>query len=136
MTLMDCLEKSAGMILPCNDSEYDWNLLPRTEIVIRRECLLEDAIKEGQKKRFNPKKYLKVSERRLNTVFKIKSLLKTIVLQVSFVGEEGIDTGGPSREFWRLFMHDVERKYFIGSEGKLTLLRNMPALEVSLQVYI
>ena len=33
-------------------------------------------------------------------------------------------------------MHDVERKYFIGSEGKLTLLRNMPALEVRLQVYI
>ena len=88
------------------------------------------------KKRFNPKKYLKVSERRLNTVFKIKSLLKTIVLHVYFVGEEGIDTGGPSREFWRLFMHDVERKYFIGSEGKLTLLRNMPALEVRLQVYI
>ena len=52
------------------------------------------------------------------------------ITEVSFVGEEGIDTGGPNREFWRLFMNDVKKRYFIGSEGKQTLARNIPALEV------
>ena len=50
------------------------------------------------------------------------------------MGEEGIDTGGPSREFWRLFMHSIEKTYFIGSEGKRTLARNVPALEVFMKL--
>ena len=51
------------------------------------------------------------------------------------MGEEGIDTGGPSREFWRLFMHSVDKTYFVGNEGKQTLARNVPALEVN-EVYV
>ena len=50
--------------------------------------------------------------------------------QVTFVGEEGIDTGGLSREFWRLLMEGFKQTYFVGCEGKLTLARNIPALEV------
>ena len=63
LTLMDCIEKiqtRAGILKPSEDSDCGWCTLPRTEIVIRRPYLLEDALKEGHKKRFDPKKFLKV----------------------------------------------------------------------------
>ena len=49
-----------------------------------------------------------------------------IVLQskVCFVGEEAVDTGGPSREFWRLIMHAIGTKYCYGEEGKMVFDRN------------
>ena len=50
---------------------------------------------------------------------------------MNFAGEDANDTGGPSREFWRLFVREVCEEYFAGVDGKLTLLRNIPALEVS-----
>ena len=63
LTLMDCIEKiqtRAGIFKPSEDSDSDWCTLPRTEIVIRRPYLLEDALKEGHKRRFDPRKYLRV----------------------------------------------------------------------------
>ena len=42
-----------------------------------------------------------------------------------------MDTGGPSREFWRMFFQEVDNHYFVGPKGKRTLQRNTPALEVS-----
>ena len=59
---MDCLEviqRKAGVLMP-NEDDLDWCEFSRTEIMIRRHFLLEDALKEGHKRRFNPKKYLKV----------------------------------------------------------------------------
>ena len=52
-------------------------------------------------------------------------------MKVSFVGEEAIDTGGPSREFWRLLVGDIENTYCCGEAAKLVFDRNTPALQVA-----
>ena len=44
--------------------------------------------------------------------------------------EEAVDTGGPSREFWRLVMQGIQNKYCHGEEGKMVFARNTPALQV------
>ncbi len=41
-----------------------------------------------------------------------------------------IDTGGPSRVFWRLFVKEVSEKYCMGDVGMCLFLKNVPALEV------
>ena len=54
-----------------------------------------------------------------------------IIIQVHFVGEAGIDTGGPSREFWRLFASGVADKYCISNErGQYFFDKNVPALQL------
>ena len=50
--------------------------------------------------------------------------------QIHFVGEEGVDTGGLSREFWRIFIAEVVNNYCIGEPGKSLFLKNVPALQV------
>lgn len=54
-------------------------------------------------------------------------------VQVNFVGEEAVDTRGPSREFWRLFVHAIKQKYCRGDlkEGRMVFDRNTPALQVN-----
>lgn len=47
-----------------------------------------------------------------------------------FVGEQGIDTGGLSREFWRLLCDNIVKDYCIGESGKCIFVRNVPALQV------
>ena len=62
-SLFDCLEniqKEVGLIIPRSDSFWDWSSTPRTEMVIRRSHLLEDALSEGYKTTFAPKQLLKV----------------------------------------------------------------------------
>lgn len=49
--------------MPSSD-EDDWDLTPRTRILVRREGLLEDALSEVRKNRFDPTKLLDVSEAR------------------------------------------------------------------------
>lgn len=44
--------------------------------------------------------------------------------------EEAVDTGGPSREFWRLFTYAVMERYCIGDAGCCLFVRNTPAVEV------
>ena len=56
-------------------------------------------------------------------------------MQVHFVSEPGIDTGGPSREFWRLFAEGVVTSYCIGNDHQQFFFnKNVPALQV--QTYI
>lgn len=38
-------------------------------------------------------------------------------LQVEFMEETAIDTGGPSRKFWRLFVQEVVQDYCVGDAG-------------------
>lgn len=56
--------------------------------------------------------------------------LQSSLPQVQFVDEEAVDTGGPSREFWRLFGLGVMKQYCIGEEGICLFVKNVPALEV------
>ena len=46
------------------------------------------------------------------------------------MGEEAVDTGGPSREFWRLIMYEIKDKFCRGKEGCMVFDRNTPALQV------
>ena len=41
-----------------------------------------------------------------------------------------VDTGGPSREFWRLFMCAVGERYTLGGELGKVFDRNIVALQV------
>ena len=47
------------------------------------------------------------------------------------MSEQGIDTGGLSREFWRLFLNEVVKIYRVGDPGKCLFLKNVSALQVS-----
>lgn len=52
-------------------------------------------------------------------------------IQVCFVGEAAIDTGGPSREFFRLLATGVEAEYCRCGENGCFLNKNVSALQVS-----
>lgn len=58
-----------------------------------------------------------------NTIIAAKSSRRYLfciitIIQIYFVGEEAVDTGGPRREFWRLLLLEAQEKYCIGSEGE------------------
>ena len=106
-------------------------------IVVRRDKLLENALLEVRKTRFDPTKLLNVSDvqcvhglGRLAIIYWL-SLLFRSSMQVQFVGEEAVDTGGPTREFWRLFIQEVVRHYCVGDSEMCLFVKNLPALEVS-----
>ena len=49
--------------------------------------------------------------------------------KVVFVREDAADTGGPTREFWRLITEGRREKFCTGEEGKMVFERNTPALQ-------
>ncbi|XP_065906067.1 G2/M phase-specific E3 ubiquitin-protein ligase-like [Dysidea avara] len=66
-------------------------------INVRRSNLLQDALKEARKKKFDVNKRMKVT----------------------FVGESGVDLGGPKREFFRLFIKELSQSGFmLGGKNK------------------
>ena len=46
------------------------------------------------------------------------------------MAEEAIDTGGPTREFWRLFVEDVVQQFCEGEPRASVFSKNVPALQV------
>ena len=61
ISLAGCLEEiqeRAGVVMPTEDT--DWCTLLRTEVTVRRDMVLQDALREGHKNRFKPEKCLKV----------------------------------------------------------------------------
>ena len=48
------------------------------------------------------------------------------------MAEEAIDTGGPTREFWRLLVEEVVKEYCVGDPGMSIFTKNVPALQVSM----
>ena len=54
------------------------------------------------------------------------------LVQVQFIAEEAIDAGGPSREFWRLFVRETMQQYCVGEPGVSLFDKNVPALQVFL----
>ena len=44
--------------------------------------------------------------------------------------EPAIDTGGLSREFWRIFAKGVDNTYCIGDSKRRIFSKNVPALQV------
>ena len=73
ISLFDCLEdiqKRVGLIIPRGNTLLDWSSTPRMEIAVRRSHLLEDALAEGHKTTFNPKRMLKVATLHIITLSK------------------------------------------------------------------
>ena len=57
------------------------------------------------------------------------------VMQVCFVGESGIDTGGPRREFFRLLVEEGSARYLVGTPGKMTSASNTIACQVHVSLF-
>ena len=51
-------------------------------------------------------------------------------MQVTFVGEGGIDSGGPRREFFRILAREAARMYMKGHDGAKYMDANVTALQV------
>ena len=61
-TLAECirmLQQMNGIVLPQLDT--DWYQIDRQDVDIRRNHILEDSLREGKKRNFDPKKVVKVS---------------------------------------------------------------------------
>ena len=50
--------------------------------------------------------------------------------QVDFLGEEGDDGGGPSREFWCLLGKDIQQSLCEGPMNRVSLRHDSLALQV------
>ncbi len=59
--LLGAIQKKCGVVVPANEEE--WATCPRTHIVISRESVLEDSLREVRKARFDSTKILNVSRR-------------------------------------------------------------------------
>ena len=51
-------------------------------------------------------------------------------MQICFVGEHAIDTGGPSREFWSLLVKCIDDNLCTGKERNKVFTHDVPALQV------
>ena len=98
-------------------------------MVVRHSHLIEDALQRTRSKHFSPSKRILVSTVYQDILFwwcKIAELVSADVpldvlkavyvhlfIQVEFTGEEGTDTGGLRREFFRLLRTDMSGAYLI-----------------------
>lgn len=110
-------------------------------IEVRRDYIINDALREGRKKKFDPWKNLKVSTLMQCTLNGDVILLFrcsfsygiVFLVQVNFVGEGAVDYGGPRREFFRLLplrLADDNSLYFHGVEGQKFFLCNVNGYRV------
>lgn len=51
------------------------------------------------------------------------------------MAEVSVDTGGPSREFWRMLVEEIARHYCMGDPGRTLFVKNIPALHVCMHGY-
>ena len=79
---------------------------------IRRTHVLIDAMCEAKKKKFTVTKKVQVSPSCLRMQNNNKSLLH----EVTFVGEGAVDYGGPRREFFRMLASDAAKSFFVGND--------------------
>lgn len=80
---------------------------------IKRESVLEDILEDAGSRSFNPQK----------------------IVKTAFVGEAGQDTGGITRELWRLFGENVKESLCEGREHALVLRHDSNRLKVYRHTY-
>ena len=102
-----------------SENGHDWYDSSCNEVDIQYGMVVQDALRAASKSYFDPRKKIKVNVKLFMQVSGSKLLLfLSITLQVCFVGESVVDTGGPSREFWHLFATGIEVSHFrSGKEG-------------------
>lgn len=77
---------------------------------VRRSDLFHDLLRETTKKSYHPLKHV----------------------ETYFVGEPGFDTGGLTRELWRLFGKHVQQSLCEGKENCLVIRHDASKLQVSI----
>ena len=91
----------------------------RNYVNVRRGHVLEDAVAKIQKKKFNPN-----------------------LISVKFADDEGnsegaVDTGGPTREFFRLVTKEMFRKssmFGVADHGNKVLIHNIQGIFCNLNI--
>lgn len=57
---------------------------------------------------------------------------KGYFIQVNFIGEPAVDAGGPSREFFQLFLQEIDRHLLISCRNSSKVFdHNVPSLQVN-----
>ena len=100
-TIKDIFEYLEAKLASTATDDYTFN--------IRRDCVLEDILEDVGSASFCPYK----------------------IMKTYFVGEVGEDTGGLTRELWRLFSREVRNVVFEGQENARTLRHDSTRLKVS-----
>ena len=91
--------------------QHDQTIDDTFEMVVRRSHILADALRKMQKLLFDPRKRLDVRECLDKIEFMLFLWSLHCIYQVVFVGEEGCDGGGLTREFFRLIAASISVKY-------------------------
>lgn len=105
--------------------------IPFSCLEINRSSVLVDALFASQNGNVNLRNRIKV-----HLVISIKiRVLSPLFLQVSFVGEDGYDAGGLSREFFRLFVLQFSELFLTGPSERKFFVNNICALQVEQAIY-
>lgn len=83
---------------------------------MRRDSVLQDALKSSQRRGFSVNKTIKV-------------MISCCML---FVGEPGEDGGGPQRELWSLLGIQIRDRICHGAEGSVVFIHDSKGVMVSL----
>lgn len=94
---------------------------------VRRDLVLNDALKSAQRKGFSVTKTIKV---KLNICCTLLNN-QLVYFQVSFVGEPGEDGGGPQRELWSLLGIQLRDQICHGVEGSVVFVHDSKGVMVS-----
>ena len=99
-------------------------------ITVRRGSILDDTI-FSLRPGFDEKKHIKV-----RFLGKLDECMLVIVATLFFVGEPGIDEGGPKREFFMLLLNAISNNSSLleGSPTRRVLRHNTSAFQVLLSV--
>lgn len=96
------------------------------EFHVRREYIFDDVLQETKKSWFHPLKRVKVNEYEYTGI----GYINVLYLKTWFIGENGRDTGGVTRELWRLMGLSL-MKLCEGQPSRLVFRRDSERVVVS-----
>ena len=100
-------------------------------IMFRRGHVLEDALRAAGRSSFRPYGRPQVWKTATQTSFvSPNATVLLLCMERKFIGEEGRDTGGLTRELWRLLCPSMSQSLFHGPVGKRTIIHSVQRLQV------
>ena len=94
LDIFQCHSRLEEVLYQLNNTPSCYEML---SIEVRRNFLVIDAMKDASKSKFNPSKTSNIDNR--NNVLGFSMIFE----KVNFIGESCIDSGGPRREFFRIY---------------------------------
>ena len=92
-------------------------------LAVRRSDVLSSALCGMDRKTFSPNKLLEVMDTILTVI---------IFAQISFLGEEAQDGGGPRREFFRMLATSIKDTMCVGRNGSYVFRHDMYGIQVNI----